>query len=135
MFINLNSRHFRHKWVCHQFRNGLYGNNRMPEISVNHTDLGTAILRCPFPEIRDIIWIWVQPFFIVNMHKSGIIIWVWEQQFFIVNMQKYVINIWVWEQLFLIFYMQKSLSRSFPNSWLITGFVTRLTRWVLLVEQ
>jgi hypothetical protein len=26
-------------------------------------------------------------------------------------------------------------SRSFPNSWLITGFVTRLTRQVSLVEQ
>ena len=25
-------------------------------------------------------------------------------------------------------------SRSFPHSWLITGFVTRLTRWVSLVE-
>ena len=25
--------------------------------------------------------------------------------------------------------------RSFPHSWLITGFVTRLTRWVSLVEQ
>jgi hypothetical protein len=28
-----------------------------------------------------------------------------------------------------------STSRSFPHSWLITGFVTRLTRWVSLVEQ
>ena len=28
-----------------------------------------------------------------------------------------------------------SISRSFPHSWLITGFVTRLTRRVLLVEQ
>jgi hypothetical protein len=71
MFINLNSRHFRHKWVCHQFRNGLYGNNRMPEISVNHTDLGTAILRCPFPEIRDIIWIWVQPNLATNNNTFG----------------------------------------------------------------
>ena len=26
-------------------------------------------------------------------------------------------------------------SRSFPRSWLLTGFVTRLTRWVSLVEQ
>ena len=26
-------------------------------------------------------------------------------------------------------------SRSFPHSWLITDFVTRLTRWVSLVEQ
>ena len=26
-------------------------------------------------------------------------------------------------------------SRSFPHSWLVTGFVTRLTRWVPLVEQ
>ena len=26
-------------------------------------------------------------------------------------------------------------SRSFPHSWLITGFVTRLTRWLPLVEQ
>ena len=26
-------------------------------------------------------------------------------------------------------------SRSFPRSWLITGFVTKLTRWVSLVEQ
>ena len=26
-------------------------------------------------------------------------------------------------------------SRSFPRSWLITGFVTRLPRWVPLVEQ
>jgi hypothetical protein len=26
-------------------------------------------------------------------------------------------------------------SRSFPHSWLITGFVTRLTRWVSLEEQ
>jgi hypothetical protein len=26
-------------------------------------------------------------------------------------------------------------SRSFPHSWLISGFVTRLTRWVPLVEQ
>ena len=26
-------------------------------------------------------------------------------------------------------------SRSFPRSWFITGFVTRLTRWVSLVEQ
>jgi hypothetical protein len=26
-------------------------------------------------------------------------------------------------------------SRSFPHLWLITGFVTRLTRWVPLVEQ
>ena len=28
-----------------------------------------------------------------------------------------------------------SISRSFPHSWLITRFVTRLTRWVPLVEQ
>jgi hypothetical protein len=28
-----------------------------------------------------------------------------------------------------------STSRSFPRSWRITGFVTRLTRWVSLVEQ
>ena len=26
-------------------------------------------------------------------------------------------------------------SRSFPHSWLITGVITRLTRWVSLVEQ
>jgi hypothetical protein len=26
-------------------------------------------------------------------------------------------------------------SRSFPNSWLIAGFLTRVTRWVQLVEQ
>jgi hypothetical protein len=35
-----------------------------------------------------------------------------------------------------ISYIQKSgFSRSFPRSWLITGFVTRLTRRVSLVEQ
>ena len=28
-----------------------------------------------------------------------------------------------------------STIRSFPHSWLITGFVTRLTRWVSLVEK
>ena len=28
-----------------------------------------------------------------------------------------------------------STSQSFPHSWLITGFVTRVTRWVTLVEQ
>jgi hypothetical protein len=88
MFINLYSRHFRHKWVCHQFRNGLYSNNSMSEISVSHTDLGAAIRHCPYPEIRDIIW--------------------------------------VWEQQFLIFNIQKSLSRTYPHSWLISGFVTRL---------
>jgi hypothetical protein len=38
----------------------------MPEISVNHMDLGAAILHCPFLEIRDIIWVWAQPFFIVR---------------------------------------------------------------------
>jgi hypothetical protein len=26
-------------------------------------------------------------------------------------------------------------SRSFPHSWLVTGFITRLTRWMPLVEQ
>jgi hypothetical protein len=46
--------------------------NRMPEISVNHTDLGAAILHCPFLEISDIICVWAQPFFIVNTQKSGI---------------------------------------------------------------
>jgi hypothetical protein len=44
----------------------------MPEISVNHTDLGAAILHCPFLEISDIICVWAQPFFIVNIQKSGI---------------------------------------------------------------
>jgi hypothetical protein len=43
----------RHKWICHQYRDGVYGNNSMSHISVNHTALGAAILYCQYAEIRD----------------------------------------------------------------------------------
>ena len=33
------------------------------------------------------------------------------------------------------FHLSSALSESFFHSWLITGFVTRLTRWVPMVEQ
>ena len=134
MFINLNSRHFRHKWVCHQFRNGLYGNNRMPEISVNHTDLGTAILRCPFPEIRDIIWIWVQPFFIVHIQKSGI-----SYEFghshsslSISRNEGYHMSLGV---AILHFQYAEIFVPDLSSFMTITRFVTRLTRRKPLVEQ
>ena len=35
----------------------------------------------------------------------------------------------------IVFITLRCTSWSFPHSWLITGFVTRLTRWVPLVEQ
>jgi hypothetical protein len=35
----------------------------------------------------------------------------------------------------VVFFKYNLTSRSFPHSWLITGCVTRLTRWVPLVEQ
>ena len=47
IFINK----LRHKWICHQYRDGVYGNNSMSHIGVNHTALGAAILYCQYAEI------------------------------------------------------------------------------------
>jgi hypothetical protein len=48
--------------------------------------LGAAILHYKYIKSALSIWVWLQPFLIVNMQRSEIIVWVWDQPFFLVHM-------------------------------------------------
>jgi hypothetical protein len=109
IFINK----LRHKWICHQYRDGLYGNIEL--IKLNMIDwiiVGWfSSSRKYFIHILEeqILYSFTEPILTMRMAaKSGIILRVWAQSFFLVHVQKSGLILCVSAQSFFLVYVQKS---------------------------
>ena len=91
-------------------------------------------------------WSWSYGSWIYNYLYNQCILpltffWVWILPTSVMMIQNYVIkfvcvtNDHVYVTFVVIIYIYISTCRFFPHSWLITRFVTRVTRWVSLMEQ
>ena len=69
------------------------------------------------------------------LNQGCLLVWHHFERFTVANMNCLTAKEYLYRNLPLICSTYRNTSRSVPDSLLITGFVTRVTRWVSLVEQ